>query len=75
MIEDDFAPLAAPRTNPIRVVPVTLERLAEAFEAWEIGFRCTPSQYLSHEECAAMDVSQVSAERAAYLLELLKEAT
>lgn len=50
---------------------VTLEQMAKAFEAWENGFRADPSAYLTAEECAALEVSAVSADRAAYFQELL----
>jgi hypothetical protein len=50
---------------------VTLGQMAQAFEAWENGFRAEPSKFLTHEECAALDVSTVSADRAAYFRELL----
>lgn len=52
---------------------VTLGSLARAFEAWEVGFRADPSQYLTQEQTAALHVSEVSADRAAYFLELLTE--
>lgn len=50
---------------------VTLEQMAQAFEAWENGFRAEPSKYLTAEECAAANVSTLSADRAAYFRELL----
>lgn len=53
---------------------VTLERMAQAFEAWENGFRAEPSKYLTAEECAAANVSELSADRAAYFRELLAVA-
>ena len=43
----------------------TLEQLAQAFEAWENGFRAEPSKYLTAEGCAAANVSSLSADRAA----------
>lgn len=52
-------------------MPVTLEQMAQAFEAWEKGFRAEPSNYMTAEECAAANVSALSANRAAYFYELL----
>lgn len=53
---------------------VRLEQMAQAFEAWENGFRAEPSKYLTPEECAAANVSTLSADRAAYFRELLTVA-
>ncbi len=50
---------------------VTLTQLAKAFEAWENDFRAKPSEYLTAEEASAAEVSELSADRAAYFLELL----
>lgn len=50
---------------------VTLEQMAQAFEAWENGFRADPTKFLTAEECAAANVSTLSADRAAYFRELL----
>ena len=47
--------------------------LARAFEAWETGYRANPTTFRTPEESAALGVSQVSAERADYMLELLSE--
>lgn len=60
-------------TNTTSAAPmtVTLEQMAQAFEAWENGFRAEPSKYLTAEECAAANVSALSADRAAYFRELL----
>jgi len=52
-------------------ITVTLQTMAQAFEAWENGFRAEPSKYLTAEECAAANVSALSADRAAYFRELL----
>jgi len=54
---------------------VTLEQLAQAFEAWENGYRAEPSKFLTAEECATAEVSTLSADRAAYFHELLSRAT
>jgi hypothetical protein len=53
---------------------VTLEQLAKAFEIWETNFRLEPSEFLTKEEVASIGVSQLSADRASYFLELLKAA-
>ena len=52
-------------------VTATTGQLAQAFEAWENGFRSDPSNFMTQEECAAANVSTISADRAAYLMELL----
>lgn len=52
---------------------VSIEQLAKAFELWENGFRADPSKFLTPEETAAAEVSQLSADRAAYLSELLSQ--
>jgi hypothetical protein len=58
-------------SNDANIQNVTLASMAQAFEAWENGFRADPSKYLTAEECAAANVSQLSADRAAYFYELL----
>lgn len=50
-----------------------LELMAKAFELWENGFRADPSKFLTPEETAAAEVSQLSADRAAYFSELLSQ--
>lgn len=59
------------RTAP-NAMTVTLEQMAQAFESREKGFRAEPSKYLTAEECAAANVSTLSADRAAYFRELLE---
>jgi len=54
---------------------ISLEHLAKAFEAWENDFRINPSNYLTEEQCALAQVSEVSAARAAYFQELLNATT
>ena len=61
-------------TNNSAPMSVTLEQMAQAFEAWENGFRAEPSKYLTAEECAAANVSALPADRAAYFRELLAVA-
>lgn len=51
----------------------TLQDFAVAFEKWESDYRVNPSNYLTHEEVAASGVSEVSADRAEYFMELLTE--
>lgn len=51
--------------------PVPVETLAKAFEAWENGFRADPGNFLSADECAALGVSEISANRASYFAQLL----
>jgi len=46
---------------------------AKVFEAWEKDFRVQPEQYLTHEQCAEMGVSELSADRAAYFCKLWEE--
>ena len=50
---------------------ITKAQLELAFEAWEQGFRIDPDKFRTAEEVADLSVSQVSAERADYLFELL----
>lgn len=57
--------------NPVNAP--TIEQLAKAFELWENGYRAEPQTFRSPEECAALGVSQLSAERATYFAELLKQ--
>lgn len=64
-------PVEARPTLAQGTVTVTTEQLAKAFEAWENGFRAEPSKFLTAEECAAAEVSALSADRAAYLMALL----
>jgi hypothetical protein len=52
---------------------IDLMNLAKAFEAWENGFRANPEEYFTAEEVAAMGVSELSASRAVYFNELLKQ--
>jgi hypothetical protein len=50
---------------------LTKQDLERAFEAWEKGFRVRPEAYRTADECLYLSVSQVSAERADYMFELL----
>jgi hypothetical protein len=52
-------------------ISVTIEQMAKAFEAWENYFRADMSRYMTTEECAASNVSRLSADRAAYFMEIL----
>jgi hypothetical protein len=51
---------------------ITHDRLAQAFEAWERGFRAEPQNFRTGADCLALGVSQISAERADYFFELLR---
>lgn len=53
--------------------PITKTHLENAFEAWEKGCRVNPEMFRTEEECRRLSVSQVSAERADYFFELLKQ--
>lgn len=48
-----------------------LERFAKAFQKWEEGFRAEPDKFLTPEESLALEVSELSADRAAYFIKLL----
>jgi len=43
-----------------------------AFEKWENDFRINPSLYVTSEEVKAMNVSEVSKDRASYFMALLE---
>lgn len=51
----------------------TLQEFAVAFEKWENGYRINPSAFMSNEEVASAEVSEVSAGRAEFFMELLME--
>lgn len=51
----------------------TLQDFAIAFEKWENDYRVNPTQYLTAKETAACEVSEISAGRAEYFMELLTE--
>lgn len=54
--------------------PVTfIQCCAKVFEAWEADYRTQPETYLTHEQCAEMGVSELSADRAAYFCKLWEE--
>lgn len=50
-----------------------VEKFAKAFQLWEDGFRAEPSSFMTAEQSAEMEVSQLSTERAEYFYQLLKE--
>ena len=50
-----------------------LALLAKAFAAWETSYRAAPTEFLTPAECAAQGIAHVSAERAAYFYQLLRE--
>lgn len=66
---EDTLPVPKPKT-----IRVSIEQMAKAFEAWENGYRAEPQKFMSAEEVAAAEVSQLSADRAAYFHELLTTA-
>ena len=68
-----FGPNVSARLRELAATqaPVDLARFARVFEAWENGYRADPSTFLTAEECAAQNVSVLSADRAAYFCELL----
>jgi len=53
---------------------VTVQQMAQAFEAWENGYRATPGEYMTPEQCAQAQVSELSANRASYFAQLLRDA-
>lgn len=57
-----------------QTIRVNIEQMAKAFEAWENGYRADPQKFMTAEEVAAAEVSQLSADRAAYFHELLTTA-
>ena len=52
---------------------VDLQELVVAFEKWEKDYRTSPEEFLTYEEVADMEVSEVSVDRGEYFLQLLKE--
>lgn len=52
-------------------IRVTLSLMAKAFEAWENGYRAEPHAFMTADEVDAAEVSQLSADRAAYFHKLL----
>lgn len=71
MVQKQPNPPLTEQQPALNTITVTLEQMAQAFEAWENGYRAEPSKYLTAEECAAANVSALSADRAAYFRELL----
>ena len=59
-------------TDPTQIT-VTLGQMAQAFEAWEDGFRAMPENFLTHEQCALVGVSELSANRAEHFYSLLTQ--
>ena len=51
----------------------TVEDFAKAFQKWEEGYRVEPTQFLTHMECQALGVSELSAARAATFIEILQQ--
>lgn len=61
-------------THKPQTIRVSIEQMAKAFEAWENGYRADPQKFMTADEVAAAEVSQLSADRAAYFRELLTTA-
>lgn len=61
-------------SNTTQTISVSIEQMAKAFEAWENGYRADPQKFMTADEVAAAEVSQLSADRAAYFNELLTTA-
>jgi hypothetical protein len=51
----------------------SLQDFAIAFEKWEKDYRVNPTTYLTTEEIANCDLSELSVDRAEYFMELLTE--
>lgn len=64
----------SPATRKTQTIRVSIEQMAKAFEAWENGYRADPQKFMTADEVAAAEVSQLSADRAAYFRELLTTA-
>ena len=50
-----------------------IEYYAKAFEVWENDCRANPQQYLTAEEASELGVSQLSADRASYFYQIMRE--
>lgn len=61
-------------TRKSQTIRVSMEKMAKAFEAWENGYRADPQKFMTADEVATAEVSQLSADRAAYFHELLTSA-
>jgi hypothetical protein len=64
----------AQATRKPQTIKVNIEQMAKAFEAWENGYRAEPQNFMTADEMAAAEVSQLSADRATYFHELLTTA-
>src|SRR5690606_19866750 len=53
--------------------PIDLMKVAQAFAAWEAGYRTFPNAYLTQQDCQEMHIDQLSADRAVYLLGLMAD--
>lgn len=62
----DIAPaIEAIRQEVERIKDENLTRFAKAFQLWEEGYRADPEKFMTPEETASAEVSQLSADRAA----------
>lgn len=52
---------------------ITLKQAAIVFEKWETEYRASPEEFLTSEEVSQLGVSEVSAQRAEYFIQLLKD--
>ena len=51
---------------------VTREEVKQVFEKWEADFRESPDGFLNAEETAAMEVADLSEQRAIHFMALLR---
>lgn len=51
----------------------TLQDFAVAFDKWEKEYRSNPTEFLSQEAMAELDVSELSIKCAEYFMQLLNE--
>lgn len=51
---------------------LTRETFKRAFEDWENDFRVNPEKFYTPEECAAMEVVELSEARAIHMIALLR---
>ncbi len=70
----DIAPaIEAIRQEVERIKDQSLTRFAQAFQLWEEAFRADPEKFMTVEETASAEVSQLSADCAAYFVALLAQ--
>lgn len=69
-----FSSSDAPGFPARQTMRISIEQMAKAFQAWENGYRAEPQKFMTADEMAGAEVSQLSADRAAYFHELLSTA-